>query len=432
MEADQIQEWVREVSPDYIDDILSSSGSDEEGSVDGGLPVTIVKSRKTVKLKFLPDDEPIPRFIAFSAIMRPSYKKLAPIPHREESLSRIMSRAKKEVSRGSMREGPLPTGIEDTVRRVRRACNWSQIAPQPLKERFKDELDPEDTDYLDRLVYDANIWATAIDESASSEITWDLEHEFKVLGQIANRIGDCSIWDVSAATWNTRVWDPLLEIALAPFGRSVSHWDASEARVDKAYIPRTSDGETLEPHPPSFCITLDGKQIDDAVRYRLPYGTTGTINHTWYTPFQARPVAISIINTIGSVNEAEANLFLWTAGYFAKLRELSATSASANCAGITLPVIVINERAWTLYLGTDYEDKVRFQRLEKSLYANNEIVDAYRIVAVVRWLVVWSLTTFRDWLAEHALYTLHDEVILDDNAEDCEDEDEEMDDYQSD
>ncbi|KAF4966963.1 hypothetical protein FSARC_5402 [Fusarium sarcochroum] len=409
MEADQIQEWVRQVSPDYIDDDASSVGSDHEDSdEEQGLPVSIIKRGKTVKLEFLPDDKPskaspdVERFIFFSTAMNPPSKKLVPIPHRELSFIRIMDTIKKDISWGHMEQGSLPADMEGIDKPLREAFHRLRIAPQSLREKFRTDWDPDDEKYLNKIVYDTNIWATAMDKSASSEITWDVEDEFEHISQIAERGTDCSTWNVSAAAWNTKVWDPLIGLALVPFGRAVSHWDASEARIAKAYMPQNFAGGISS-------------------RTHLLFASPSTVNRLM-TP----PIAISIITATGSENETKANLFVWTAGYFSRLRELAATSASGNCAGITLPVIIITERECTLYLGTDVQGTVRFGRYD-SLSINYGFVEYHQMVTIIRWLVVWSLTQFRDWLAEHALYTLDDEAIDDDDAMD--DEDEEMRDY---
>ncbi|KAL6400034.1 hypothetical protein AUP68_15725 [Ilyonectria robusta] len=176
---------------------------------------------------------------------------------------------------------------------------------------------------------------------------WDADSKFKTVQKIVRRTEECELENVSEVSWNARVHELLLEIALEPFGKSISHWDVTKAPMNKLYLPRHGSGSDLQAKMVDFYICLGGNSTTAAIRHRLKKaGDCYSINHSPYQPLRYRPIAISIETKTpdGSGQEAKTQVSVWAAAYMARLRALSGTSKSAMALGVTLPLVTAG--AW--------------------------------------------------------------------------------------
>ncbi|EEU33909.1 uncharacterized protein NECHADRAFT_55889 [Fusarium vanettenii 77-13-4] len=126
------------------------------------------------------------------------------------------------------------------------------------------------------------------------------------------------------------------------------------------------------------------------------------INHTEYQALRFRPIAISIETKRpdGSSQEARAQLSVWTTAYIARLRELAATSTGGL--DITLPILTVRGGQWELSFIIDKADAIEMVTLPP-IGDTRSIVDCYKVIALIRWLAVWSVTVFRKWMTDKAL-----------------------------
>ncbi|KAL6401248.1 hypothetical protein AUP68_15678 [Ilyonectria robusta] len=155
---------------------------------------------------------------------------------------------------------------------------------------------------------------------------WDADSKFKTVQKIVRRTEECELENVSEVSWNARVHELLLEIALEPFGKSISHWDVTKAPMNKLYLPRHGSGSDLQAKMVDFYICLGGNSTTAAIRHRLKKaGDCYSINHSPYQPLRYRPIAISIETKTpdGSGQEAKTQVSVWAAAYMARLRALS-------------------------------------------------------------------------------------------------------------
>ncbi|KAF4982283.1 hypothetical protein FZEAL_2069 [Fusarium zealandicum] len=280
------------------------------------------------------------------------------------------------------KEADLPQDARDLVRCVKQVRRGIAIIPkgkhgevQSLLTLMEDPLDESN-------IYDTNMWKT---DDTGADIYWDVDYELKVLQKVAARTEECTSENMSEAAWNARVHEPLLDVALAPFGASVSHWDVTKAAMDKAYLPRHGSGIDLQSKMVDFCITLGGADMTDAVKGRLKPGTYKSINHTDYQPLRFRPIAISIETKTpdGSSQEAKAQLSVWTTAYIARLRQLAGTSDNASGLGITLPIVTVRGGQWELLFAVDRADQIEILTLPlPSIGDTTSIVDCYKVVAL--------------------------------------------------
>ncbi|KAH6870890.1 hypothetical protein B0T10DRAFT_417940, partial [Thelonectria olida] len=117
-----------------------------------------------------------------------------------------------------------------------------------------------------------------------------------------------------------------------------------------------------------------------------------------------RPIAVSIETKTpdGSSQEAKSQLSVWTAAYIARLRELAGTSEKASGLGITLPIILVRGGQWELLFATDRADRIDLFPVA-TIGDTKSIVECYKVVALLRWLAVWSVTTFQRWMKDNAM-----------------------------
>jgi hypothetical protein len=311
------------------------------------------------------------------------------------------------------REQDFPTDVRWLLSRVREARSGQAIVAKAAIDDVRSSLGFMDDPLDQKAIYDANIWA--VGKGGEGEegnvslppIHWDVKDECKVLQKVVSRTQECEDENVSEPSWNARVHDLLLDVSLLPFHKVVSHWDVTRATIQKDYHPRDLDGVSLSSKMVDFAITLDGDDTKASVAKRLRQkgGNRKSINHTNYQPLRYRPIAISIETKApdGSSQEGTAQLSVWAGAYMTRLTELTGTSDSAASGlGITLPIIFVRGGLWHLLLATDEVKEIRLIRLGV-IGDTSTLVGCYKVVALLRWLAIWSLTTFRSWLMENAL-----------------------------
>lgn len=228
--------------------------------------------------------------------------------------------------------------------------------------------------------------------------------EFELLEKIVAKTAECDAEDLSEPSWNTTVHHPFLELALAPFQGTVSHWDVTKAPITKRYFPRYSSGNDLQGKMVDFCITLDGEAIKDRIITQLKISNQSSISHTEYRPLRFRPIAVSIETKTpaGSTETARAQLAVWASSHIARLRELAATSDKASGLDVSLPLISIQGATWDLLLAVDHANSVEIVRIGP-IGNTTSIMSCYKLLAMLRWLTVWVNETFREWMVKNAL-----------------------------
>lgn len=179
-------------------------------------------------------------------------------------------------------EHDLPDDMRGLFRRIRRVRRGAGIIPKSMVNSIQASLSLMDDLIEKEFSYDVNIWGcddVGDDVEHNCEdgprIHWDVEYEHQVLQRVAARTEQSVAENVSEPTWNARVHEPLLDVALTPFRDVLSHWDVTKASMDKAFLPRHASGIDLESKMVDFAIVLDGKDTKNAVIERLRRHTAG-------------------------------------------------------------------------------------------------------------------------------------------------------------
>ncbi|KAL2669918.1 hypothetical protein Neosp_015084 [[Neocosmospora] mangrovei] len=298
------------------------------------------------------------------------------------------------------READYPKDVWALLRNVRKVRRGIGILPKPVADQARKLLSVVD-DLLeeDDNLYHENIWAVP---GLSDSISWDADFELKMLEKVVERTEICIAENVSEPSWNSRVHEALLDVALEPFKGIVGHWDVTKAVIDKEYVPQHGPGIDLQSKMVDFCLTLTDNDIIHAAKERLRPSNRRMINHTEYQALRFRPIAISIETKTpdGSSQEARAQLSVWTTAYIARLRELAGTSTGGL--DITLPILTVRGGQWELSFIIDKADAIEMVTLPP-IGDTRSIVDCYKVIALIRWLAVWSVTVFRKWMMDKAL-----------------------------
>ncbi|KAI5455751.1 hypothetical protein BGZ63DRAFT_325613, partial [Mariannaea sp. PMI_226] len=273
------------------------------------------------------------------------------------------------------------------------ASQCRNIIPHCMRERVqaaKSILDPAldaESHY-----YDIQSWA----ESHSAKV-WDAVEELRTLQKIAARSREAELMSLTEPAWNARVHEPLLDVALEPFGDSVSHWDVTRASINKPYLGKHSSGAELQAKMVDFCITLNGKSMAKAVWKRLETASDNhSINHSSTSPLREHPIAISIETKApgGSRDEAKAQLSVWVTSHLKRLRTLSGPSKNLNTVAIALPVVEVHGGEWSLLFLRDGDEDIQLIQTVK-IGDTKSIVGCYQVVAFLRHLGFWATSVYR-------------------------------------
>ncbi|KAH7008403.1 hypothetical protein EDB80DRAFT_542121, partial [Ilyonectria destructans] len=226
---------------------------------------------------------------------------------------------------------------------------------------------------------------------------WNGAEELRILQRIAARSREAVLMNLIEPAWNARVHEPLLDIALEPFGDDVSHWDVTRASINKPYLGKHSSGIDLQAKMVDFCTTLGGKSMTKAVWKRLQTASDShSINHSSTSPLREHPIAVSIETKApgGSMDEAKAQLSVWVTSHLKRLRTLSGTSKNSNTVAITLPVVEVHGSEWSLLFLKDGDEDIQLIQTAK-IGDTKTIVGCYQVVAFLRHLGFWAKTVYR-------------------------------------
>lgn len=307
-------------------------------------------------------------------------------------------------------QADIPADIQNLARRLKEVQGGRGVIPRDVFTKVQSSLGVIEPSLSDENVYDTDALRRTIrdDGQPTSWSAWDVDDEYNVLRRVAARTEECDIENVSEPSWNARVHEPLLDMALSTFRGSLSHWDVTRAIITRDYHLRRDAGP-LKSKMVDFVITLDSTSVVAAAKdqIRLQGGSPRSINHTEYQPLRYRPIAISIETkpTNGSIDEGMTQLAVWSSAYMSRLKELSTTSDKAAAGvgiGVTLPLLLVRGSQWSLMMAVDQVREMKL--LDFGVIGNTStLVGCYKMVAQLRCFAEWSTTTFQEWILREAL-----------------------------
>lgn len=194
----------------------------------------------------------------------------------------------------------------------------------------------------------------------------------------------------------------MIEQALCTYS-GLEYHNITTARVLKELVPGNKYGELLRNKMIDYAIILEPPLFSkDEVITRLAASLRPlqrTINPSDYSPLCHSPVVIGIEtkSAEGSKENGEVQLSIWATAYFNRLRTLTQDPVL-----ITLPLILISDGHWRLFLARDLDDSIEI--IDAVDFGDTgDIVGCYKILAVLRLLCDWARTTFLQWFAHEVL-----------------------------
>ncbi|KAK7423266.1 hypothetical protein QQZ08_009163 [Neonectria magnoliae] len=344
------------------------------------------------------------------------------------------------LSLSSMPAG-LPSTVRPLYRSLRRIATGVGVIPASVKKAARSRVTKQDNRPLRHNFYTPTL--------AILEIVTDV-------------CSTARLWmseNVNEASWNALVHCPLLKLALHPAkdmlgedensdsdsdsdddndnngsgqdaqdaeGLSVYSpvifWDITTARPHPDCVPRHIRGDSHEAKMIDFCITVSDAHIQDAALRTFNAASSsdaiapgtrpiGSINHTEHLPLTRRPISVSIKSKSpnGSPDKALAQLSIWAASHFERLRRLRDVKrrelglvASEGSIPMALPLLLAIGSSWRLYFAVDSDRDIVIVDTIK-LGDTDQLVGCYQVVAALRELARWTETTFRSWLLENVL-----------------------------
>nr|POF02197.1 hypothetical protein CFP56_69112 [Quercus suber] len=279
---------------------------------------------------------------------------------------------------------PLPADVRQLDKRLREVSAGVRIIPHnimtsPLMTRRAEVMDFQ----LDQDVTQ--------DDAA-------LQRELVELLEISDAAAECALEGASEAMWNDEVHSRLLRLAFRPYP-GIRHLNVSQSGPILAtkLIDYTVN---LEPsaHEKNLIIELIARQPDQL----------RTVSPSLYSLTRFRPVAFSIETNAeeGSSGMAKTQLMTWAAAHFARLRTLLQSrhgpEEGLSEAMPTHPLILANPDTISIFYAYPHGHEIRVRPAVK-LPTPVELVDAYKIVAMLRALGDWCESCFRPWFYEKLL-----------------------------
>ncbi|KAF1997085.1 hypothetical protein P154DRAFT_471486 [Amniculicola lignicola CBS 123094] len=196
--------------------------------------------------------------------------------------------------------------------------------------------------------------------------------------------------------WYCSVQWPLLDVAF----RHMSHIEPkqiSHALPIKECLPQTGERYS-ESRLVDFAINLIPQSVsDDSLSewLRSQPKNLRTVNQSLYAPLCRHPTMISIeVEVNGTEEEAWVQIGIWLSAWHERVGQIGANQGHWV---ITLPVIIVLNHYWYLYLVVDKGLYIEILQFTESIGDTLSLVKVYRILAVLRRLGEWGLETFEPW-----------------------------------
>jgi hypothetical protein len=208
-------------------------------------------------------------------------------------------------------------------------------------------------------------------EAASPQSRFALAEFYKIRA-IERVARECLDLRRSEAAWNAHVHGPLLELALSRRHGSVVYENATSARILPCFRPSLVTGEVSEGKMVDFVFAPRlSPDLDVAIQNRLIELSTRAksttlasaqlnVNQTDYTPLTRSPSAVSIETRVAgaSLEEGRLQLGIWTAAWHKRMEMLGVGGGVQGPQLPTLPLILVHDHQWSLYLAVDRLEKI--------------------------------------------------------------------------
>ncbi|KAI0423972.1 hypothetical protein F5Y09DRAFT_325686 [Xylaria sp. FL1042] len=223
------------------------------------------------------------------------------------------------------------------------------------------------------------------------------------------------------ASWNEQVHGRMLELAVLHVP-GVGVENITRANIAKEFLPPMSDHQRFSspghklidyamvlqpldtPSPKSGENNDGNKRLPlSRIRSFLDALAYPSFNQSSYAPLCDMPSGIFIETKINSQksSEAIAQLGVWLSSWYSRVSEFPCSDESTRPASPVLPIIQVASASWDLWFAFDMDSYYEICG-PINIASTNELIDAYRLLGVLRILANWMATDFYDWV-DHCL-----------------------------
>ncbi|KAK3339619.1 hypothetical protein B0T25DRAFT_360832 [Lasiosphaeria hispida] len=233
--------------------------------------------------------------------------------------------------------------------------------------------------------------------------------EFYKVCHIRDAARECLTLRRSEAAWNSKVHEPLLDLAFSTRRPpSVLFENATAARILPCFLPALGSGEAVDGKLVDFTLMPNlSPELDASIQDMLSQliqkkGSTTVadlcINQTEYSPLLRYPVAVSIETKVAgaSLEEGQLQLAIWTAAWHKRMEKFGFSGRNVPPLP-TLPLILTHDHKWELYFAVDRVDKIEILGTMQ-IGMTDHLQGIYQLLTVLGQIGAWIDTTFRTWV----------------------------------
>ncbi|KAI0406669.1 hypothetical protein F4802DRAFT_557049 [Xylaria palmicola] len=219
------------------------------------------------------------------------------------------------------------------------------------------------------------------------------------------------------ASWNEQVHGRMLELAVLHIP-GVGVENITRANIAKEFLPPMSDHQKFS-SPGSklidYAMVLQPLDSPSAgsdrnsdsnkrlalsrIRSFLDMLVYPSFNQSSYAPLCDMPSGIFIETKINSQksSEAIAQLGIWLSSWYSRVSEFPRSDESKRLASPVLPILQVASASWDLWFAFDMDSYYEICG-PINIASTDELIDAYRLLGVLRILANWMATDFYDWV----------------------------------
>ncbi|KAF5703722.1 methyltransferase type 11 [Fusarium mundagurra] len=306
----------------------------------------------------------------------------------------------------------IPKSIRGLYTELFRIAKQASILPPNIKRIMTSEA-------VENLMILPHNWEQDDDPENDARI----EKEHALILDILEEAEEAQTLMKGESAWNAQVHYPILKLAFSQFP-SLRPETITSAQIVKDFRPRSnslsSSASSSAASSRSSLLSGDSgtwtepessvhKMVDFALAL-IPDDTLqvtidnflktqwhDTINQTACTALASRPAPLFIETktTSGAENRSQAQLGIWVAAWYQRLRAAKSTKDS-----IPIPLLQVYGNVWHVIFATDEKDKITIIDQVIRIGDTASIVGMYQLLTALRVIGKWANTEFRTWIGD--------------------------------
>lgn len=306
-----------------------------------------------------------------------------------------------QIELKAFRTDDIPSSAKNICKDLKWIGAGRWVIPMALKDKAMSYLEDEcliDLNFAPE-VDKYEIVGKGYERSLSADEVWE---QVQDILQAALECQDCHLPESS---WNSEVHSRIFRLALRGYwmSKGITYRDVTTAKItDKSLLPINASGSILQSKMVDYSLVIKpSAAMAEKIRSKLGAEGRGSINHTAAEYIRFDPIAISVETKRAAIAEdtAHAQLGLWVAAHFARLRQLTLSQDQLPI----LPLLIVQGPEWKLMVAeqTSYGNIVILRDLV--LGSTRSVLGIYQILSAIGRLAEWVDHDYRSWFEENAL-----------------------------